>query len=129
MADHIQLSGWQAWYESKANSSNLYFLFEPFIIFELYSAIGFPKHSKTEYHRRAVQMTLASDDKYELAAGTKGMVMLVFTRHNFDYVYKLIKERFTPPKDTTRQKVRDCYAQTYQHTIGVVLPQVVNFIA
>lgn len=79
-------------------------------IFELYSAIGFPKHSKTEYYRRAVQMTLASDDKYELAAGTKGMVMLVFTRNNFDYVYKLIKERFTPPKDTTRQKVRDCYA-------------------
>ena len=78
-------------------------------IFELYSAIGFPKHSKTVYYRRAVEMTLASDDKYEIAPGIKGMVMLVFTRDNFDYVYKLIKERFTPPKDSTHEHVRACY--------------------
>ena len=55
-------------------------------VFELYSAIGFPKHSKTVYYRRAVQMTLASDDRYVIAPGIKGMVMLVFTRDNFDYV-------------------------------------------
>lgn len=79
-------------------------------IFELYSAIGFPKHSKTVYYRRAVDMTLASDDSYVIAPGIKGMVMLVFTRDNFDYVYKLIKEKFTPPKDTTREHVRDCYS-------------------
>ncbi len=79
-------------------------------IFELYSAIGFPKHSKTVYYRRAVEMTLASDDKYVTAAGIKGMVMLVFTRDNFDYVYKVIKDRFTPPKDSTREHVRACYS-------------------
>ncbi len=79
-------------------------------IFELYSAIGFPKHSKTVYYRRAVEMTLASEDKYEAAAGIKGMVMLVFTRDNFDYVYKVIKDRFTPPKDSTREHVRACYS-------------------
>lgn len=79
-------------------------------VFELYSAIGFPKHSKTEYYRRAVEMTLASNDQYVTAPGTKGMVMQVFTRDNFDYVYKLIKERFTPPKDMSREHVRACYA-------------------
>lgn len=79
-------------------------------IFELYSAIGFPKHSKTVYYRRAVEMTLASDDKYVIAPGIKGMVMLVFTRDNFDYVYKVIKERFTPPKDMSREHVRACYS-------------------
>lgn len=79
-------------------------------VFELYSAIGFPKHSKTVYYRRAVEMTLASDDKYVIAPGIKGMVMLVFTRDNFDYVYKMIKERFTPPKDMSREHVRNCYS-------------------
>lgn len=79
-------------------------------VFELYSAIGFPKHSKTVYYRRAVEMTLSSQDQYVAAPGIKGMVMQVFTRDDFDYVYKLIRERFTPPKDTTREHVRDCYA-------------------
>lgn len=79
-------------------------------VFELYSAIGFPKHSKTVYYRRAVEMTLASDDQYIIAPGIKGMVMLVFTRDDFDYVYKLIKERFSPPKETNREHVRACYA-------------------
>lgn len=79
-------------------------------VFELYSAIGFPKHSKTVYYRRAVDMTLASQDAYVTAPGIKGMVMLVFTRDDFDYVYKLIRERFTPPKNMTREHVRNCYA-------------------
>ncbi|MDT8427573.1 MAG: bifunctional isocitrate dehydrogenase kinase/phosphatase [Pseudomonadales bacterium] len=79
-------------------------------IFELYSAIGFPKHSKTVYYRRAVEMTLASDDQYIIAPGIKGMVMLVFTRDDFDYVYKVIKQRFSPPKETNREHVRACYA-------------------
>jgi isocitrate dehydrogenase kinase/phosphatase len=79
-------------------------------VFELYSAIGFPKHSKTVYYRRAVDMTLASQDEYVTAPGIKGMVMQVFTRDDFDYVYKLIRERFTPPKNTTREHVRNCYA-------------------
>lgn len=79
-------------------------------IFELYSAIGFPKHSKTVYYRRAVEMTLASQDEYVTAPGIKGMVMQVFTRDGFDYVYKLIRERFAPPKNVTRAHVRHCYA-------------------
>lgn len=79
-------------------------------VFELYSAIGFPKHSKTVYYRRAVEMTLTSDNEYVIAPGIRGMVMLVFTRDNFDYVYKLIKERFTPPKDMSREHVRQCYS-------------------
>lgn len=79
-------------------------------VFELYSAIGFPKHSKTVYYRRAVEMTLASHDQYVTAPGIRGMVMQVFTRDDFDYVYKVIRERFTPPKNVTREHVRHCYA-------------------
>ena len=78
-------------------------------IFELYSALGFVKHGKSEFYRRAVEQTIASDDEYVTAPGIKGMVMLVFTRPSFDYVYKVIKERFTPPKDMSREEVEEKY--------------------
>ncbi len=78
-------------------------------VFELYSALGFVKHGKSEFYRRAVEHTLRSSDEYVIAPGIKGMVMLVFTRPSFDYVYKVIKERFTPPKDMTREQVEEKY--------------------
>ncbi len=78
-------------------------------IFELYNTLGFGKHGKTEFYRRAVWHTLHSEDQYVIAPGIKGMVMLVFTRPDFDYVYKVIKERFTPPKDMSRAEVKEKY--------------------
>lgn len=79
-------------------------------IFELYMAIGMPKHGKTEFYRFAVQETLNSNTPYVTAPGIKGMVMLVFTRSDFDYVYKVIKDRFTPPKEMSEEHVRNCYS-------------------
>jgi isocitrate dehydrogenase kinase/phosphatase len=78
-------------------------------LFELYSAIGFGKHAKTVFYRRAVAHTAETDDSYIIAPGIKGMVMLVFTLPSYDYVYKVIKDRFTPPKDMTREQVKGKY--------------------
>ena len=78
-------------------------------LFELYSAIGFGKHAKTEFYRTAVENTVKTNDQYIIAPGIKGMVMLVFTLPSFDYVYKVIKDRFTPPKDMTREQVKGKY--------------------
>ena len=36
--------------------------------------------------------------------------MLVFTLPDLDYVYKVIKDRFTPPKDMTRSEVEKKYS-------------------
>lgn len=77
--------------------------------FELYTAMGFVKHGKTEFYRSAVAHTRASQDRYVIAPGIRGMVMLVFTLPSFDYVYKVIKDRFTPPKDMTREQVKEKY--------------------
>ncbi len=77
--------------------------------FELYSMLGFGKHAKTDFFRKAVKHTREADDQYIIAPGIKGMVMLVFTLPSFDYVYKIIKQRFTPPKDMTREQVRSKY--------------------
>jgi len=79
--------------------------------FELFNAIGFIKHAKTEFFRYKVDSTknMSEHEKYISAPGIKGMVMLVFTTENSKYVYKLIKDKFTPPKNITRQGVMDKY--------------------
>lgn len=78
-------------------------------LFELYSALGFGKHAKTEFYHSAVAHTANSNDSYILAPGIKGMVMLVFTLPSFEYVYKIIKDRFTPPKDISCEQVKEKY--------------------
>jgi len=79
--------------------------------FELFNAIGFIKHAKTEFYRFKVDSTrnMPTTEKYTSAPGIKGMVMLVFTTENSDYVYKVIKDTFTPPKNISRQQVMDKY--------------------
>ncbi|WP_404340349.1 bifunctional isocitrate dehydrogenase kinase/phosphatase [Pseudoalteromonas mariniglutinosa] len=79
--------------------------------FELFNAIGFIKHAKTEFYRYKVDTTRNSplDDQYIIAPGTPGMVMLVFTTPGSDYVYKVIKDKFSAPKTATRQQVMDKY--------------------
>lgn len=79
--------------------------------FELFNAIGFIKHAKTEFFRYKVDSTMEMpiNEKYISAPGIKGMVMLVFTTVNSKYVYKIIKDKFTPPKDITRNGVMEKY--------------------
>jgi isocitrate dehydrogenase kinase/phosphatase len=79
-------------------------------VFELYTALGFVKHGKTEFYRTAVAHTAASADRYVVAPGTPGMVMYVFTLPSFSYVYKVIKDDIPLPKRITREEVKAKYA-------------------
>lgn len=78
-------------------------------ISEIYSAMGHNKHGKTYYHRCAFRHMTSTDDQFNVAPGIKGMVMTVFTLPSYDFVFKVIKDKFTPPKDMTRQQVKDKY--------------------
>jgi isocitrate dehydrogenase kinase/phosphatase len=51
----------------------------------------------------------SSSDKFIIAPGIKGMVMSVFTLPSYPFVFKIIKDRFTPPKDMTREEVKAKY--------------------
>jgi isocitrate dehydrogenase kinase/phosphatase len=82
---------------------------------ELYNAIGLNKHGKTEFYRSFVQHLTYSDDKFILAPGIKGMVMSVFTLPSYDMVFKVIKDRFDPPKDMTREVVMEKYRLVSRH--------------
>jgi isocitrate dehydrogenase kinase/phosphatase len=78
-------------------------------ISEIYSAMGYNKHGKTYFHRCAYRHMQSTKDQFNIAPGIKGMVMCVFTLPSYDFVFKIIKDKFTPPKDMTRQQVMDKY--------------------
>ncbi|KPK37272.1 MAG: isocitrate dehydrogenase [Gammaproteobacteria bacterium SG8_47] len=76
---------------------------------DLYTAIGFHKHGKTQFYRDFLSHLQHSSDCFVPAPGTKGMVMVVFTLLSYPYVFKVIKDRFKPPKNTTRADVMAKY--------------------
>ncbi len=76
---------------------------------ELYNAIGQNKHGKTEFYRSFLQHVKQSDDLFVIAPGIKGMVMSVFTLPSYEIVFKVIKDRFDPPKDMSAETVREKY--------------------
>ena len=82
---------------------------------ELYMAVGLAKQGKTLFYRDLHYHLKHSTDRFVVAPGIKGMVMLVFTLPSFPYVFKLIRDRFAPPKDLDRQTVKDKYLMVKLH--------------
>ena len=82
---------------------------------ELYISIGYNKHGKTELYRDLLRHLTHSTDKFEIARGDKGMVMLVFDLPSYDVVFKIIKDQFAYPKTATRQDVLEKYALVFKH--------------
>lgn len=84
-------------------------------IAELYTALGYNKHGKTEMYRSLLRHLRKYDDRFEVAPGDAGMVMLVFTLRGFDMVFKVIRDRFAPPKQTSRAVVMERYRLVFKH--------------
>jgi isocitrate dehydrogenase kinase/phosphatase len=84
-------------------------------IAELYTAIGYNKHGKTELYRSLSRHLETSSERFERAPGVRGMVMEVLAFPSFDVVFKIIRDAFDPPKTVTRREVRERYALVFQH--------------
>jgi len=82
---------------------------------EMYNAVGLAKQGKTLFYRDLHYHLRHSSDRFVEAPGIKGMVMLVFTLPSFPYVFKVIRDRFAPPKDIDRQTVMDKYLMVKLH--------------
>lgn len=82
---------------------------------EIYISLGYNKHGKTELYRDLLRHLAYSDDNFEIARGQRGMVMIVFNMPNYDMVFKLIKDHFNYPKDSTRKDVMAKYDLVYRH--------------
>jgi isocitrate dehydrogenase kinase/phosphatase len=82
---------------------------------EIYNALGLAKQGKTLFYRDFLSHLRHSTDQFRIAQGIKGMVMLVFDLPSFPYVFKVIKDHYPPPKDTTREQIKGKYLLVKQH--------------
>jgi isocitrate dehydrogenase kinase/phosphatase len=76
---------------------------------ELYTSIGYNKHGKTELYRGLLLHLERPDARFAFVEGDEGMVMAVFTLPSFNVVFKIIKDSFGAPKNTTRRAVMEKY--------------------
>jgi isocitrate dehydrogenase kinase/phosphatase len=84
-------------------------------IAELYIALGHHKHGKTELYRDLLRHLRGTDQRFDLAPGTPGMVMIVFTMPGYDVVLKVIRDHFPAIKPTTASGVRQNYRLVFRH--------------
>ena len=83
---------------------------------ELYTTLGFEKHGKTEMYRNFLQhLNDNSEEKFDFAPGIKGMVMSCFTMPSYNMVFKVIKDNFAPPKNTSEKIVKQKYELVTKH--------------
>lgn len=84
-------------------------------IAELYISLGYNKHGKTELYRDILHHLAYSNDKFEIARGQRGMVMIAFAMPSYDIIIKVIKDHFDYPKRTNHQAVKDKYRLVFVH--------------
>lgn len=82
---------------------------------ELYTVLGRAKQGKTIRYRNLLHHLRKSSDKFVQAPGDRGLVMVVFTLPSYDIVVKIIRDRFAPPKTSSRQDVLDKYQLVFKH--------------
>ena len=87
-------------------------------IAELYISLGYNKHGKTELYRALMRHLARSTDQFVIARGERGMVMVVFTLPSYDVVFKVIKDSFDYPKNSTRREVMERYQLVFKHDRG-----------
>ena len=82
---------------------------------ELYTILGLQKQGKTLFYRDFLHHLKHSHDNFIIAPGIKGLVMIVFTLPSYPYVFKIIKDVISRPKEVTQQIVKDKYQLVKHH--------------
>lgn len=81
---------------------------------ELYIMLGLGKQGKTMFFRDLIYHLHHSEDKFIMAPGIRGLVMLVFTLPSYPYVFKLIKDVFGNSKEMDRATVKKKFMMVKQ---------------
>jgi len=82
---------------------------------DLYNALGYHKHGKTELFRDLQRHLASTDERFDIAPGIPGTVMTVFAMPGLDVVFKIIRDGFEYPKQTTRFEVTRRYRLVFGH--------------
>ena len=81
---------------------------------EIYIMLGLGKQGKTMFFRDFIYHLHHSQDKFIMAPGIRGLVMLVFTLPSYPYVFKIIKDVFGSSKDMDRATVKKKFMMVKQ---------------
>jgi isocitrate dehydrogenase kinase/phosphatase len=83
---------------------------------ELYAGLGYNRHGKTEFYRELHRYVHVSKERFAIAPGKEGAVMIAFTLPNYGSVFKVIKDSpcflrsaHDTPKAVTNEQVRRQY--------------------
>ncbi len=76
---------------------------------EIYTMLGLGKQGKTMFFRDLKDHLRHSEDKFIIAPGVLGMVMLVFTLPSYPYVFKIIRDQFAATKEVDHDTVKAKY--------------------
>ena len=82
---------------------------------ELYTVLGRLRQGKTERFRAFSEHLRESGDLFVHTDGDRGLVMYVFTLRSFNLVFKVIRDRFGYPKNSTREQVISKYRLVSRH--------------
>ncbi len=82
---------------------------------EIYTILGLQKQGKSLFYRDFLHHLRYSSDRMDSAPGIRGLVMVVFALPSFPYVFKVIKDSFPPPKETTKEIVKEKYLLVKNH--------------
>lgn len=82
---------------------------------EIYAILGLHKQGKTLFYRDFLHHMRHSSDSFAIAPGIRGLVMMVFALPSFPYVFKMIKDVIPPPKETTREQIKEKYLLVKYH--------------
>jgi isocitrate dehydrogenase kinase/phosphatase len=93
---------------------------------ELYTAVGYHRHAKTELFR-AIHAHLSGSRAargacFERPPGARGLVMECVALPSMELVLKVIKDRFGAPKRTTRREVMERYSTCSCATASAAWP-------
>lgn len=81
----------------------------------LYTAVGLQKQGKTLFYRDLQTHLTHASDRFVEAPGVRGLVMVVFTLPSFPCVFKLMRDTFGAPKQSTQTEVRRRYQLVKHH--------------
>lgn len=84
-------------------------------ISELYISLGYHKHGKSEFYADLTNYIAHTKEYFVVAPGERGLIMAVFTLPSYEFVFKVIRDRFPASKQTTRRKIRERYRQVMLH--------------
>ena len=82
---------------------------------ELYTMVGLQKHGKTLFFRDFLHHLKHSTDRFVIAPGIKGLVMVVFTLPSYPYVFKVITRPDRGVEGHRRARVKQKYALVKHH--------------